>query len=229
MRLRVVVVLVVAMAARVRSLTVTLVRHGETTWNVLGKLQGSSDSPLTKLGIDQAVRCGRRLKAKQFVAAYCSPLPRARRTAELILENMDTPPPLLEDSALRERSFGAWEGLVWKDIETMFPEEIAASRADADYAIPGGGESRNENLLRVQMFLNDLLARHAPSDNDESCVLCVTHSATAVALIKEVLGLPQASRRSFDVRNLAINQLQHDGAGWRVVTLGDVAHLEILD
>ena len=63
-------------------------------------------------------------------------------------------------------------------------------------------------------------------------MLIVTHSATAVCLVKEVLGLPQGSRRSFNLINLAINEMQYnydqpEGQRWMLQTLGDTAHLEI--
>lgn len=219
----------------VQSLLLTIVRHGETEWNAVGRLQGSSDSPLTEKGVSQATLCGQRLRDQKFAAAYCSPLPRARRTAELMLEQLEAPPQLEEADTLRERAFGFWEGMVWEDIERLYSDQLAQSRSNADYAIPGGGESRNFNLENVLSFLKDVAERHprscrkdTPPDEEES-VLCVTHSATATALIKEVLGLPQASRRSFEVRNLALNVLRFDGRNWKLATLGDVAHLEATD
>ena len=172
------------------SLSVTILRHAETEWNVRGMLQGSMDSPLTERGEEQARLCGERLQRQLFTKCYTSPLPRARRTAELVLRRMDQPPPIEEEDRLRERAFGDWEGLRWPDIQERFPEEVAKSKSDADYEIAGGGESRSQNLARALDFLAELPLMHSPDER----VLVVTHSATAVTIVKHVLGLSQGSR-----------------------------------
>lgn len=202
---------------------VILCRHGQTEWNVRGLLQGSSDSPLTTQGIDGAVAVGQRLWRQKIAAIYSSPLPRARRTAELILSQLSEPPLLLEDSRLRERAFGNWEGKTWSAVTSTYGAELERSNRDPDYAISGGGESRKETLERALQFLEHLVSTHRADD----CVLVVTHSATAACLIKEVLGLRQDQRRSFEVRNCALNVLRHnaDTNEWSLSCLGDCAHL----
>ena len=210
------------LASHAHALVVTILRHGETEWNVKELLQGSMDSPLTPNGVQQAILCGRRLRNQKYDACFTSPLLRARRTAELVLEQLDNPHELTEADALKERCFGEWEGMLWDDIEKKFPEQLEQARGDGDYRIPGGGESRHETLARAIGFLEKLATSGYQS------VLCVTHSATANALVKEVLGLPQSARRTFAIRNLAINELTYDTAKgeWTLNVLGDTAHLE---
>ena len=207
------------------SVHVTLIRHGQTEWNVAGRLQGASDSALTARGVQQATACGRRLCSAHFDAIYTSPLPRARRTAELVGAELNAAPSIVEDERLRERSFGDWEGLPWATIQLERAEELKLSLQDPAYAIPGGGESRSQLLDRALGFLDALPRIHA----DEARILIVTHSATSTALIKHVLGLRPEQRRSFDVRNLAINTIESDSEDptcWMLRTLGDCAHLE---
>lgn len=146
------------------SFSVTILRHAETEWNVRGMLQGSKDSGLTERGLEQARLCGQRLRKKVFTTCYTSPLPRAKLTAELVLRRMDMPPPIEEDDRLRERAFGDWEGMVWKDIEEKFPDDVVKSRNDADFKISGGGESRNECLARSLEFLSELPKMHSPEE-----------------------------------------------------------------
>ena len=223
-RQRLFVATLATLAARARCLRVTFIRHGETVWNAQGKLQGALDSPLTEAGVRQAELCGQRLANTRFVAAYTSPLPRARRTAELVLDQLEAPPPLAEEPLLRERCFGDWEGMQWEVIESRYPEQLKLSRG-ADYRLPGGGESRTETLGRSVAFLDRLVASH--EEEEDPHVLCVAHSGTLTTIIKEVLGLPQGAPRSFMVRNLAINELRHTpDRGWMLLCLGDVAHLE---
>lgn len=205
------------------ALTVTLLRHGETEWNTQSKIQGASDSPLTEEGVEQAIRCGQRLKAfPPFDACYASPLLRAKRTASLVLQQLDSPPPLSLEDALRERSFGTWEGETWETIQAERMDEVRQSRENADYATPGG-ESRAEVLERALSFLNSLTTRH-PSGGS---VICVTHSATITCILKQVLGLQQQAGRTWEVKNLGINTLKYDeqSGGWMLLRLGDTTHL----
>jgi len=218
--------LLIARITTVSALRVSLVRHGETEWNRKGLLQGSGDSPLTENGVRGASACGERLRQRRFDAAYTSPLPRAYRTAELILAKSDHQTALREDSRLRERSFGRWEGLSWSDIKSKFPVERDLAEADGRYRIKGGGESRQETLERAVDFLQSLTMTHGAGDN----VLVVTHSATAGCLVKEVLGLRQEQRRNFQVLNCALNEFVWDAKAkaWMLCSLGDCAHLEQL-
>ena len=206
------------------ALRVTLIRHGETQWNEQGLLQGRSDSPLTANGVAGAKACGCRLRGIGLTAAYTSPLRRASTTAELILAEISSRPPLVHDERLRERCFGAWEGLSWSTIQAEFADELAATNEDPTFAPSGGGESRQETLERALQFMAELADRHG---NDEAAhVLVVTHSATATCLIKEVLGLRQEQRRSFDVKNTALNEFIYDAEkGWMLSTLGDNSHM----
>lgn len=143
--------------------------------------------------------------------------------AQLILAELDAPPTLQEEPRLRERSFGRWEGLLWSQIRSDFPEDVGRSNQDANFAVAGGGESRQATLERAHDFMQDLAARHPSSER----VLVVTHSGTAACLIKGVLGLRQEQPRSFTVLNCALNEMMHDDEhGWMLRTLGDCAHLE---
>ena len=208
-------------------LKVVLIRHGETEWNTQGRLQGASDSPLTANGLRGATACGRRLRDRTFAAAYASPLLRARRTAELILAELPDAPPLQEDTRIRERAFGSWEGLVWATIQSERAEELARADKDPHYAISGGGESRSATLERALSFMQGIADQHGGTSDS---ILIVTHSATATCLIKHVLGLRQEQRRSFEVFNNALNEFEYDAAreAWRLLTLGDRAHLDVL-
>lgn len=97
------------------SLDIYLIRHGETDWNLQGRMQGQTDISLNPNGITQALQLGDALKEIPFSHAYSSDLSRASHTAELILKPRKIP--LLTSSALRERSAGALEGEKIKEID----------------------------------------------------------------------------------------------------------------
>src|SRR5690242_580485 len=108
-------------------MTIFLVRHGETEWNLARRYQGWSDSPLTPAGIAQAEAMGRRLCQLPEAAEaeiVASPLGRARRTAEIIAECLgrQTPPRL--DERLREISIGSWDGLSRREVRSRMAERF---------------------------------------------------------------------------------------------------------
>src|SRR5215831_15313323 len=94
-------------------------RHGETDWNVEGRLQGQHDTPLNRVGHGQAVRCGEILRDLfTCESREASPLVRARKTMELVraelgLDAID----YRVDARLAELSFGRWEGLTFAELK----------------------------------------------------------------------------------------------------------------
>src|SRR5690554_4521335 len=86
-----------------------LTRHGQTEWNVIGKLQGWGNSNLTEKGIENAKRLSQRLKEVNFDYVYSSPQQRALDTAKLIRGDRNIEINVLDD--LREIGFGSWEGM----------------------------------------------------------------------------------------------------------------------
>ena len=94
-----------------------IIRHGKTDWNVLHKLQGRTDIPLNDEGRRMAEDARRAYRDVHFNVCFCSPLIRARETAEILLRGRDVP--ILTDERLAEMSFGSY-GL---------PDQRALSRA----------------------------------------------------------------------------------------------------
>src|SRR5919109_2140282 len=148
--------------------TLLLVRHGETDWNREGRWQGHSDTHLNEIGRAQAERVAGELDGVDVV--YSSDLARARETAEIIAGRSGLPVRL--DARLRERSFGAWEGLSAAEIEAEFRDAhlrwLAGEGPGADDAEPFDAFGQ-----RVQAALRELLQRHP----DER-VLVVAHGGT---------------------------------------------------
>ena len=148
--------------------TLLLVRHGETDWNREGRWQGHSDTHLNEIGREQSERVARELDGVGVM--YASDLARARETADIIARRLDLPVRL--DARLRERFFGAWEGLTAAEIETDFRDAqlrwLAGEGPGADDAEPFEAFGR-----RVEAALEEILERHP----DET-VLIVAHGGT---------------------------------------------------
>ncbi|KAL1504108.1 hypothetical protein AB1Y20_010518 [Prymnesium parvum] len=210
-------------AAVLASVRIVLIRHGETVWNIEGRVQGSEDSPLTEKGLLQASATGRRLArmAELHPTIFSSPLPRAYRTAELIGAELFGGARIQSDQRLSERSFGIFEGRCWPDIQTQYAEELARSQSDPSYAVPGG-ESRQQVLERALECLHDIAAT-----TDAKVVAVVTHSGLMSCVLKHVLGLRQDQPRTFAVPNLGFTELEFNARDeCKLRTLGDVSHLE---
>ena len=116
-----------------------IVRHGETVWNTLDKMQGVKDSPLTDKGKHHAERMGEKLKAldTDFSVLYTSDLGRAFDTATLINSSLNLD--LKTDKRLRERNMGVFEGHSWDYVRENYKEDFRLLVSDDDsYSIPEG-------------------------------------------------------------------------------------------
>lgn len=136
-----------------------LVRHGETHWNRVRRLQGQLDSPLTLRGVQQVIAFGKTLApllaGEPNVRFVASPLGRTRQTAAIIADVLNVPFADVEwDERLLERNQGAWDGLTADEIESRFHPE-PYERRTWDFA-PEGGESLADVHLRVSDFLASL-------------------------------------------------------------------------
>jgi|SRR5579872_1128209 len=146
------------------------IRHGETTFNKAGRIMGQLDEPLDAEGIEQS----RRLAAKidpDFERLFCSPLQRAKQTAQIINEKLKLPE-IEYRQELRERNFGSLAGktLEQMDQQTLGQISIKDQEQSYDYR-PFGGESVQDVKARLEFFLNFLRRNHS-----EKKVLAVTHT-----------------------------------------------------
>jgi probable phosphoglycerate mutase len=198
--------------------TIVLVRHGETVWNRAGRIQGQTDSELTREGVLQAESVGRRLASMSFDGLWSSDLGRAHHTAAVIAQHVGARVQL--ESRFRERGFGIAEGKTYAEIDRDFPEMFSRVRdTDPDFSAPGG-ESRRQFSERVTSALTDYANTHAGKS-----ILVVTHGGVLAALFRWLSGLPIASPHKIEIPNAAFNELLHDHNGWKIKVWGDVAHL----
>ncbi|OCP38413.1 histidine phosphatase family protein [Ensifer sp. LC163] len=158
---------------------IILIRHGETQWNVAGRLQGRKDTPLTANGVRQALAVGLRLAERiageTRLKFWVSPLGRARQTASILADTWSVPfEQFTHDETLVERAYGSWEGRSHDEIERELAHEYEAHSADPwDYAMPGG-ESRTTLDARLLSWLATL--------DHENTHVVVTHSGCVRAL-----------------------------------------------
>ena len=142
--------------------TIVFLRHGETDWNVEGRLQGQRDVPLNDRGRGQARRNGEIVKhAVPGIAAFdfvASPLGRARETMEIARRALGLDPAdYRTDDRLREVTFGRWEGFTTEEIRAREPRELAEREADKWGVAPPGGESYEVLAGRVRPWLAEIV------------------------------------------------------------------------
>ena len=192
-----------------------LVRHGETVWNLDGRVQGWGDPPLSGTGRAQARRLEPRLKGT-FTAVYNSGLRRTTETAQLALPGVCSTP----DARLRELSFGAWEGKTWVEVAATDADALAAWYGDPYKHAPTDGEMYADLETRVQAWLETL--------PKAGRVLAFTHGGPIRAVLYGLTGVPQGQAWRFEVGPTSLTKLVLGDAGVIVQTVGDVAHLEEL-
>lgn len=195
-----------------------LLRHGETEWNSVGRLQGHLDSPLSAEGLHQADLLAARLSSVSFHALYSSDLGRALETARRIATR--TGHSVLEDRRLRERGLGVFEGFTRDEANQRHPEAFAEYAAGGpDFVVPGG-ESTSQRLRHALECLAELGARH-----EGERIVVVTHGGVLSSLFRHCLGIPPGTPRTFSVLNACWNQFDYHEGKFRLVTWGDVHHL----
>jgi broad specificity phosphatase PhoE len=163
-----------------------IARHGETEWNVAGRLQGQRDVSLNKSGRCQALAAGRILRSVPLIQIYVSTLQRCQQTAHSIAEENIGRPDMVSSALLKETALGVLEGEL-KDRQST--AELTRhyrnfSRDEINYQVPGG-----ENLIdvytRVQQFFSD----HGSCLTEHNVRLIVGHRNMNKMILKHLLGL----------------------------------------
>ena len=185
-------------------------RHGNTDWNADGRVQGQTDTPLNDLGRQQAVDAAELLVRLRPDAIVASDLRRAVDTAAALaaLTGLSVRP----DVRLRERYFGAWQGLTMTEVSQRRPDEHARWAAGAD-VIGGDVETLDDMGKRVGEALQDAADR-----TPGGTVVVTTHGGAARQGIGHLLGWPTAQLRTVRaLQNCHWAELTHDTSrGWQL-------------
>lgn len=178
--------------------TLLLVRHGETDWNRDHRWQGHSDPPLNERGREQARDLAKTLEAADVI--YASDLARARETAEILADRLALP--LRLDARLRERNFGAWEGLTSTQIEEQQGESFLRWRSGDGHGADDA-EPYAEFFARVSSFVEEIADRHPGKT-----VLVVAHggSVRAVLALAEGVDFVSAHASIPSVANCSVSR-----------------------
>ena len=160
-------------------------RHGKTDWNAKRKLQGCTDIPINDEGREMAIVASEEYKDVHFDVCYCSPLIRARETAELVLKGRNIP--IIIDDRLREMGFGIYEG-----IENSFdipdcPVNVLFFEPQ-NYKGVEGGETLDDVFKRTGEFLKEVVEPDLAEGKD---VLIIGHGAMNSTIVSQVRNYPR--------------------------------------
>ncbi|HDS16635.1 MAG TPA: 2,3-bisphosphoglycerate-dependent phosphoglycerate mutase [Proteobacteria bacterium] len=157
-----------------------LMRHGESIWNRDDRFAGSVDVPLTDAGRSAAVAAAASFAGFEFAAAYCSPLTRARETAELFLKALGSAAPLIPEPCLVERNYGILQGLSKERVKELYGTGIYNLWHRSYNIAPPGGESLEALGLRVQPFVRQVVGEDLRLGGN---VLLVAHGNVLRSLV----------------------------------------------
>ena len=180
-----------------------IMRHGKTDWNAEHRLQGHTDIPLNDEGRKMAQRAAEEYKDVHFDVCFCSPLIRAKETAQILLSGRNVPIEI--DERLIEMSFGVFEGAahVFKlpdcPIKNLFlhPEK---------YTVPvEGGERFEDVFARTNAFMNEKIEPLLQQGKD---VLIVGHGALNSCIVAQIKKLPIEKLWSENMENCKLMRLR---------------------
>ena len=191
-------------------------RHGETEWNAARRFQGTSDVGVSARGRLQAEALARALRPRALVAAYSSPLRRARETAEIALAGRGVPLTVVPE--LAELGIGEWEGRLADELGEPYRRWAQAPLDNP----PPGGEPLPVVAARVGRAIEAILRSHAPGGPAAAGeVLVVAHGGVISVYACEVLGLSLNQLWRLRVDNGSLTVV----APPRLLTINETGHL----
>ena len=186
---------------------VVLVRHGETDWNTVDRIQGWTDVPLNSNGVKQADRTAKKLSRLRISAVYSSPLKRAVRTAEKIAKKHGLR--VIEIPELIEVNQGLWEGLLVDEARRQMPSLYLKWEQDPYNTSPPGGESIKTLSERVLPAYDRIKEAHPGR------TICVVTHKVVMALIKCVHG-------NINIKDVLLHLPEN--AEWEILKNGNSNH-----
>lgn len=193
-----------------------LVRHGETEWNILKRLQGQKNIPLSHSGINQAKQLGAYFIKQNitFDHIYSSDLHRAHQTAEHLTENMLNKV-INKDISLRERFYGELEGQLIPDIAETQPH------FQIQFGVPMrfGMESLEDMQERMVSALTNIA-----EETKGASTLIVSHGGAINAFLHHITEGKMGTGKG-KMANTSVTTLNWVDSSFELVTFNETPHL----
>ena len=207
-----------------KNTTILLIRHGETAWNAMRRLQGHIDIPLNEEGLRQADALAQALANVPLTAVIASDLQRAMQTAQAVAGRHALA--VQTDELLRERCYGVFEGMLYSDIERQYPHDYALWQArDIDAVMPAGLRQA-ESFRQFYRRSVDGIARWAQRHAGQTIAI-VAHGGVLECAYREAVGMSLDSPRDFQVKNASINRFTFSAGQLSLTSWGEIDHLSL--
>ncbi|WIV10954.1 histidine phosphatase family protein [Proteiniborus sp. MB09-C3] len=196
-----------------------LIRHGESEWNILSKVQGQSNTQLTDKGREQAKKAAQGLLHEKIDLIFSSDLNRAFDTAKVIGELLELEVNTFEE--LREMRFGVWEGLTTQEIMNKYTNEHTIWMTEPHKLNLPEAEKLIDLQERLLGIVNILI-----KDNKDKNILIVSHGSSIKALILGILGIDISFYNKFTISNTGISIIEYRDYSPVLRVLNDTSHLK---
>ncbi len=203
-------------------ITLYLVRHGETVYNLENRIQGHSDSPLTPLGVRQVKAVAGRLAGEKISAIYSSDLGRAVATAEAIAQPHGLA--VMQTDLLREAYHGLVQGMTLAEFQSAYPEEFRLWRENSALHRPPGAETLEDVIKRCGVFLDHVRERHS----DGEIIAAAVHGGSLRGVLCAALGQSVSFYRSLHSANASLSIVEL-GERPSLRLLNDTCHLHTIE
>ncbi len=170
-----------------------IVRHGQTDWNALRRIQGQLDSQLDDTGKQQASDRGADFIDMDITAVYSSSSLRTRETTALVLGTRTDTVTFRDD--LREVALGVWQGQYWADIEQQYPELVELHAKGSPLFEVEGAEKSSEVQERGIAAIESIIEAYANASEDDN-ILIVSHGAIMKTILAYYLNVPLSDLHS---------------------------------
>lgn len=199
---------------------IILIRHGESKWNTLKKIQGQKDISLTDKGLKQAQLISNRLAKEKIDKIYSSDLRRAYLTAEAIGNKIGLGVTPMKE--FREINFGIWEGMSNDKMLQEFYDDVLIWRSNPEKLKIKGAESIEELQKRAMKGINRIIDDNAEHDN----LLIVSHSATIKTIILGLLNMDLTYFKNLTISNVGLTIIEFREYNRVLKVLNDTCHLK---
>ncbi len=201
---------------------IILVRHGQTPWNKDKIFRGTFDIPHNEVGQEEARLAGEWLKAETIHAAYCSPLFRARDTAEAIASHHGLK---VEDlPGIIDLNYGDWQGLPLAEVKVKYADLYRQWETAPHTVRFPNGETLEECRSRAWGAVEEVVKRH-PGQT----ILLAAHRVVNKVLIAAFIGLDNSHFWRIGQDTTAINRFQKLGDTWHFLLINDTCHLRNME
>jgi broad specificity phosphatase PhoE len=197
---------------------IILVRHGRTPWNKDKIFRGTVDVPHDEVGREEARLAGEWLKTETIHAAYCSPLSRARETAESIAVHHGLP--VQDLPGLTDLCYGDWQSVPLAEVKKRYAELYRQWETAPHTVRFPGGETLDEVRQRALAAVEEVLRRH-PGQT----VVLAAHRVVNKVLILAFIGLDNSHFWRIGQDTTAINRFTWTGGTWNIMAVNDTCHL----